>query len=330
MTVDRGKLTGPGVWGMPLRRMRSIPCRLVAFATLLLLAPSACQRDERASEPASAKKADGGGEVIATYRGRKLTSDAVAQEFERLPAPSRSYLTAPDRKRQFVENLVMNDLLYEEGQKSGYDKEPDIERQVNDMRKRLVVQRVMRQYQNPPNIADEQVRAYYDQNPTIYSTTQIHASHILLKDEDTARQVLAQVKANPEKFADLAREKSTDTISAKKGGDLGSFGPGRMVPEFEKVAFSLKPGEISDVVKTQYGFHIIMVTERKEGEPKPFESVKEQIRATLRNRGLQDQVQSHFDQLKKDADLKIDDDALARLTPPGPTPGQQPTQPSGH
>jgi len=206
--------------------MRSIPCRLLAFATLLLLAPSACRRDERAPEPAPAKKAETGGEVIATYRGRKLTSDAVAQEFERLPAPSRSYLTALDRKRQFVENLVMNDLLYEEGQKSGYDKEPDIERQVNDMRKRLVVQRVMRQYQNPPNITDEQVRAYYDQNPTIYSTTQIHASHILLKDEDTARQILAQVKANPDKFADIAREKSTDTISAKKGGDLGTFGSG--------------------------------------------------------------------------------------------------------
>jgi peptidyl-prolyl cis-trans isomerase C len=330
MTVDREKLTAPEAWGMPLRRMRSIPWRLLAFATLFALAACGSRQNDTATESAPAKKAETGGEVIATYRGRKLTSDAVVQEFERLPAPSRSYLTAPDRKRQFVENLVMNDLLYEEGQKAGYDKEPDIERQVNDMRKRLVVQRVMRQYQNPPNVTDEQVRAYYDQNPTIYSTTQIHASHILLKDEATARQVLADVKANPDKFADIAREKSTDTISAKKGGDLGTFGPGRMVPEFEKAAFALKPGEISDVVKTQYGFHIIMVTERKEGDPKPFDSVKEQIRATLRNRGLQDQVQNHFDQLKKDADLKIDDDALARLTPPGPTPGQQPPVSSGH
>jgi len=100
-----------------------------------------------------------------------------------------------------------------------------------------------------------------------------------------------------------------------------------MVPEFEKVAFALKPGEISDVVKTQYGYHIITVLDRKEGEPKPFDQVKEQIRATLRNRALQDQVQGHFEQLKKDADLHIDDAALARVNPPPPAPGQPSTPP---
>jgi peptidyl-prolyl cis-trans isomerase C len=221
----------------------------------------------------------------------------------------------------------MQDLLFEEGQQAGYDKDPDIGRQVTDLRKRLVVQRVMRQYQTPPNVTDEQVRAYYDQNPVLYSTTQIHASHILVKDENLAKQILAELREHAEKFADLAREKSTDTISAKKGGDLGTFGAGRMVPEFEKVAFTLKPGEISDVVKTQYGYHIITVLDRKEGEPKPFDQVKEQIRATLRNRALQDQVQGHFEQLKKDADLHIDDAALARVNPPPPAPGQPSTPP---
>jgi len=280
--------------------------------------------------PQAASPAKSGGEVVATYKGHTLTSNDIKQEFERLPAPSRTYLAAPDRKRQFIENMVMNDLLYEEGRQAGYDKDAEIDRQVNDLRKRLVVQRVMKQYQTPPTITDEQVRAYYDQNPALYSTTQIHASHILVKDDDTAKQILADVKAHPDKFADIAREKSTDAISAKKGGDLGTFGTGRMVPEFEKVAFSLKPGEISDVVKTQYGYHIIMVTDRKEGEPKPFDQVKEQIRATLRNKALQDQVQGHFDQLKKDAALTINDDALARVTPPPPAPGQTPPMPAAH
>ena len=295
----------------------------IALLTALVLA--GCRRDNApASEPAAKT---GGGDVVASYKGGKVTSGDITQEFERLPAPSRTYLSAPERKRQFVENLVMNNLLFEEGQHAGYDKDPEIDRQVTDLRKRLVVQRVMRQYQTPPNVTDEQVRTYYDQNPMLYSTTQIHASHILVKDEGIAKQILAELRAHPEKFADLAREKSTDTISAKKGGDLGTFGAGRMVPEFEKVAFALKPGEISDVVKTQYGYHIITVIDRKEGEPKPFDQVKEQIRATLRNRALQDQVQGHFEQLKKDADLHIDDDALARLNPPPPAPGQPPTPP---
>ena len=319
---------------MPLRRMRATPLVFV----VLVAALAGCNKSEPPSQASAAKAsapspaASGVGEVIATFKGRTLTSDQVTQEFERLPAPSRTYLAAPDRKRQFIENLVMNDLLYEEGQQAGLDKDPEIDKQVNDLRKRLVVQRVMRQYQTPPDVTDEQIRAYYEQNPTLYSTTQVHAAHILVKDEDTAKQILDELKTNPDRFADLAREKSTDTVSAKKGGDLGTFGPGRMLPDFEKVAFALKPGEISDIVKTQYGYHIIKIIDRKEGEQKPLEQVKEQIRATLRNRGLQERVQGHFDQLKKDADLKINDDALARLQPPGLTPGAPPPPPGagGH
>ena len=299
--------------------MRAREIRTAAVLLVLALA-AGCKQGGREEAPKGGTASGGGsaaaGEVVATYKSRTLTSGQLTKELERLPVPSRSYLSSPERKRQFVENLVMNDLLYEEGRGAGYDRDEDIERQVNDLRKRLVVQRVMRQYQTPPTITDEQVRAYYDQNPDLYSTMQIQASHILVKDEATAREILAEVKAHPEKFADLAREKSTDTTSAKKGGDLGLFGQGRMVSEFERAAFALKPGEISDVVKTQYGYHIITVTDRKEGERRPFDQVKEQIRATLRTKGLQEQVQAHLETLKKEAGLQINEDALARVAPP--------------
>lgn len=325
-----GKIDCLGGVGYSTPRMAARMMRTSAsVVALLLVAAGGCGKSEpgSAAAPASggASSSSAPGEAVATYKGRTLTSGQVTQELERLPAPSRSYLAAPDRKRQFVENLVMNDLLFQEGQKQGFDRDAEIERQVADLRKRLVVQRVMKQYQTPPTISDEMVKAQYDQNPGLYSTTQIRASHILVKDEDEAKAILAQLRANPEKFADLAREKSTDTTSAKKGGDLGMFGQGRMVPDFERTAFALKTGDISDVVKTQYGFHIITVTERKEGDAKPFDQVKEQIRATLRNKGLQDQVQGHFDDLKKQADVKIDDQALARIQMPAG--GEQPPPP---
>ena len=280
-----------------------------------------------ASSPAS--PVPGTGETLATYGGKKLTSDMAMKEMERLPAPSRAYLNAPERKRQFVENIILNDLLFEEGRREGFDKDDEIDRQVTDLRKRLVVQRVMRKYQTPPEVSDEQAQKYFDENPNLYSTNQVRASHILVKDEAVAKDLLAKIKAAPDSFADLAKEKSTDTMSAQKGGDLGMFGQGRMVAEFEKVAFALKENQVSDVVKTQYGYHIIKVTERKDGERKPFDQVKEQIKATLRNKQLQEQTQGHMDELKKQANLQIDDGAVAKLVPP-PAPPGAPPPPAGH
>src|SRR5262249_8081247 len=124
--------------------------------------------------------------VVATFADKTLTRGDVMAEFEKLPGPSRAYVAAPERKRQFVENLILNALLCEEGRKDALDDDPDIERQIEALRRRLVVQRVMRKFQTPPDISDEQVRKYYDDNQTLYAGTQVRASHILVKDEETA------------------------------------------------------------------------------------------------------------------------------------------------
>jgi peptidyl-prolyl cis-trans isomerase C len=326
-----GKLTPSGavVW------LRAMSIRVFSLLCALALAASCA--------PPADKPADGGGAaaptpapagetakagdtvedvaVVATYSGKKLTSADVVAEIERLPGPSRAYLSAPDRKRQFVENMILNDLLFEEGKKQGYDKDPEIDRQITDMRKRLVVQKLMRELQKPPEITDAQAKQYYDDNPTLYSTTQIKAAHILVKDEATAKEIRAELEKDPSRFAEIAKEKSTDRTSGGRGGDLGKFAQGRMVPEFEKVAFALKPNELSQPVKTQYGWHVIIVSEREEGERKPFDQVKEQIRATMRNKALQDTMQSRFDGLKSGAKLQIDETVLAGITPPPVTAG---------
>jgi peptidyl-prolyl cis-trans isomerase C len=292
-------------------------------------APAAANPATAPTTSPAAKTAAPEGDVVATYSGNRLDTARVTKEMERLPAPSRAYLQAPDRKRQFVENMILNELLYAEGQKQGYDKDEDIERQVNDLRRRLVVQRVVREFQKPPEVTDEQAKKYYDDNPNLYSSTQIRASHILVKDEAQAKEIRDQVKADPSKFAEIAKEKSTDKTSGAKGGDLGMFGQGRMVPEFERAAFALKPNEISDVVKTQYGYHIILVVERKEGERRPFEQVKEQIKATLRNKAIQEQQDKRYGDLKAAANVKIDDKVLENLQVPQGTTGAEPIM-SGH
>jgi len=160
----------------------------------------------------------------------------------------------------------------------------------------LTLEDIAKQISVPP----EALRTYYEQNKASFTEPeQRRASHILLtvgeggsaKDKDGARKLaqdlLARVRAKPDEFAALAKEYSKDPGSAANGGDLGLFGRNMMVKPFEDAAFRLKGGEISDVVETEFGFHIIRVTETKGGAVLPFDKVKDQIETAYRQREAQ-------------------------------------------
>jgi peptidyl-prolyl cis-trans isomerase D len=143
-------------------------------------------------------------------------------------------------------------------------------------------------------VSEEDLRKYYEENIARYSTPEERrASHILIQAEpgqrDAARakaqELLDQLKARPEAFAELARKHSQDLGSASNGGDLDFFGRGggAMVKPFEDVAFSLKPGETSGLVETDFGIHIIRVTAVRGGQPKPFDAVRDEILKTVRS-----------------------------------------------
>jgi len=140
---------------------------------------------------------------------------------------------------------------------------------------------------------DEEAKKFYDENASKFQgSEQRHASHILIgagasaspeakaEAKKKAEQVLAEIKKNPAKFAELAKKYSQDPGSAEKGGDLGTFGRGSMVKPFEDAAFSMKPGEVSGLVKSDFGYHIIKLTEIV-GQGQGFETLKPQIRAEL-------------------------------------------------
>jgi peptidyl-prolyl cis-trans isomerase C len=162
----------------------------------------------------------------------------------------------------------------------------------------------------------EDVKKFYDENPQHFDQPeQVKASHILIKVDPEAtpeakaeakkklEDILKQVKEGGD-FAALAKEHSA-CPSGAQGGDLGSFGRGQMVKEFEEVAFSMKPGDVSGIVETQFGYHIIKVTEKKEAGKVPFDEVKEQIEAYLTQQKRGEFWQNYSQKMREEAKIEF-------------------------
>lgn len=161
------------------------------------------------------------------------------------------------------------------------------------MKKNMIIQKYSEDYMKKLKITDEEAQKYFDENKDKF--VKIRASHILVKEEEEAKNIVKRIKAG-EDFHSLASTESIDTNSAVQGGDLGYFGKGQMVTEFEKTAFSLKPGEMSDPVKSQFGYHIILVEDKLD----KFEDVKDDVIFSLKN----SKFDEHVKKLREKADVK--------------------------
>ncbi|MGP4061953.1 peptidylprolyl isomerase [Halobacillus sp. H74] len=170
-------------------------------------------------------------------------------------------------------------------------------------------------------ISEEEMKNYYER-----MKTEVQASHILVSDEETAKEVKQKLE-DGEDFASLASEYSSDG-SAQQGGKLGWFGPGEMAAEFEDAAYSLEAGEVSDPVQTQFGFHIIKVTDKRDAEDvESYEDAKEEIKRTLISQKIdQAELQSKMDQLMQDAEIDVKDEDFKDLFSSEPAEGEQPAE----
>jgi len=156
-------------------------------------------------------------------------------------------------------------------------------------------------------VTEEEIQKFYQDNRKDFDQPeQVHVRHILVGTEAEARFVLARLNRG-EKFQDLAKTLSKDPGSREQSGDLGFIGRGQLVPEFERVAFTLQPGQVSDVVKTQFGFHIIQMIERKTAQPSRLEQVREQIRRQLLSKKQEGDFTAWLKLVKAQATIKRGD-----------------------
>lgn len=153
-------------------------------------------------------------------------------------------------------------------------------------------------------ITDEELQTYFDENKnSLGEAEQVKASHILVEDEATAKEVKQKLTDGAD-FAELAKEYSTDEGTKENGGELGFFARGTMVTEFEDVAFTLPVNEISDPVKTDYGYHIIKMEEKKEAKEANFEDSKAEIKETLIDQKMETEYSTWLEEKKNDYDIE--------------------------
>jgi peptidyl-prolyl cis-trans isomerase C len=262
----------------------------------------------------SKKEAEQKGPYLAKIDTTSITQQDFEREFRALPDYAQQLFADASGKEKFLNEIVNKELLYKEALKKGYDKNTEFNKKVEDFKKLTLVSEVFeKEIMAKAKVADQDIKDYYEKNKEAFvAAKEIRASHILVKTEEEAQKVLARLKKG-EKFDAVARSVSIDTASAKNGGDLGYFKKGQMVPEFERAAAGLKIGETSLPVQTQFGFHIIKVTDKKTGPPIEFEKVRDLISQKLAGEKQKEAFDAYIAELKKTYKVEINKDALSKL-----------------
>lgn len=271
---------------------------------ILLMTAPGCERRE------VGRQADTG-PPVASVNGKVLLN----KEFETfLPEAYRGTLTLSERK-EYLDRWITTELLYEAAMRSGIGVTPEIESRLEQFKKDLVADRLVQKVIREQAVVTEaEVRRYYEEHEDEY-TRELRVSHILVNTLEDAAEVKELLKTRT--FAWVARRHSIDKHTGV-GGDLGFLSKGNMIPEFEKVVFDMKIGEVSDVIESELGYHFVKVTDAREARNKlSYEDVAEDISGLLMLEKRASAYDSLITTLTRDADIEILDPELkmaAQLT----------------
>jgi len=262
--------------------------------------------------------------ALAKIGSQKIT---LAQ-FEEVYRPQPGLIDSGavlEQKKKLLDQMVEQHLLAIAGREKGLGKDSLLKSNFEDMKKNILLGQLYKmEIQDRAKPNDGEIRSYYKR-----MGTEIKASHILVKTEPEARDILKQLKSGTA-FEELARQKSMDPGSGQQGGSLGWFGWGRMVEDFQKAAFDLKPGQVSKPVETPFGFHIIRLDSVRPVELQPLDQMKERIIQQLSMSKPRELTTKYLAALKKQADIKIEAEVLSQIAAKQapPQPGMPPALPT--
>jgi len=239
-------------------------------------------------------------QIVASVNGHDISKSTLQfYAIERRQGNPKSKVPT----NQLIDDLINMQLLKEEARKKKLDQTESFKKRMAFLDLSMLSQVAMVNFLDNNPIPEADLKKEYDQRIGEVKIVELKASHILLKDEAKAKEVIKLLNKGGD-FAELAKEHSTGP-TGPKGGDLGWFTPQRMVPEFSQAVLSLKDGTYTkQAVQTQFGWHVILRSAERAGAPPSFDSVKQNISAALE----QQHIQQHIQQLRKTAKITVNTD----------------------
>jgi len=257
--------------------MMSIKSRILLVSAVSLLGLSACNSKTGITRTA--------GDIAATVNGTPISKDSVDQIVGQRIAMGQADST--ETRKAIINQLAMQMLVSQEAIKKNLDKTPEAINQIKLTQQSILANAFVQDYTKNNPVSDDILKAEYDKIKAQMSGTEYKARHILVDKEAEAKHIIAKLKTNAKQFDSLAKEYSKDPGSKDKGGDLGWFDPRGMVPEFGAAVAKLQKGKFTlEPVKTQFGYHVILLEDSRTKQAPTFEQVKPQLAKNVQEQNL--------------------------------------------
>ncbi|HON39081.1 MAG TPA: peptidylprolyl isomerase [Deltaproteobacteria bacterium] len=279
--------------------------KLIVSVMVLMAAIAGCTAENTASMAGKVDMNDP--HLVAVVGGEKIMDTDIEALLNEIPEQARQRYASVEGKRELVQSLAEIKMLSLEAKKQGIDRSPDVKRKIDFMGEQMLARELAENTVDKITISDEEISGYYHDNKEQFSTgPRVKLRHILMDSESEAQAVLARLKKG-EDFSALAREKSR-CPSSQQGGDLGWATKGMMVPEFENAAFALKKGQMSEVVKSSYGYHVIMCDDVEAARQLDLEEVRDTIKQQLKSEKSEETVSALIEQAKKNHPVTVNEE----------------------
>ena len=237
--------------------------------------------------------------VLAVVAGEEITQKDVDALIAALPKEQQAYASNEHFRNQCLEQIITVHLFAKLGEEMQLEETDAFQDNLAHAKREILAQMAVGEAMKDIAVTEEETKEYYKANENQFMAGEtVHAKHILVDEEDKCQEILEKIVAEEITFEDAAKEFST-CPSKQQGGDLGAFTRGQMVKEFEDAAFAAEIGHVVGPVKTQFGYHLIKVEDKKEAEDAKLDDVKEQIKSEIMQKKQQEAYTAKVEELKK-------------------------------